>query len=371
MTDEAYATPLVVHGVARVVTVIPPLLVTMTRLPSSTAATWACVAIGRGLLTCATACHAPPDSGRRLKVPRLPHPPCCWQSAVSASTWPSITSSDRIEPPGLAAAVQCAPPSVVSHSPLPKTNPCDGGAHWAAAASPGGSIMSLEVIDGQVLALMADCRSQAGCGGLGTLTRRPLSGGAWHEVMQVRYPRPIATQARVAAALDGSRVVVTSDGGITVTTRATPCTTQGVAYASSVAVTSPYGLALLCIGQGYTGHTDKIVYISGDLGAHWARAGAPPSDGDPFAIAAGTPASLVVAAASGASWLFYSADGAQWRDAYVAGDGGLGWNDLGFTSTTNGVAVHGPVLTDSNAERRPGQLLLTSDGGASWTQVRF
>jgi photosystem II stability/assembly factor-like uncharacterized protein len=247
----------------------------------------------------------------------------------------------------------------------------DGGEHWAAAASPGGSILSLEVIDGQVLALVADCRSQAGCGGLGTLTRRPLSGGAWHEVMRVREPRPIATQARVAAVLDGSQVVVTSDGGITVATRATPCTTQGVAYASSVAVTSPYGLALLCIGQGYTGHTDKIVYISGDLGAHWARAGTPPSNGDPFGIDAGTPTSMVVAAASGGSWLFYSADGAHWRDAYFAGDGGLGWNDLGFTSTTNGVAVHGPVLSDSNSEGRPGQLLLTSDGGVSWKQVRF
>ena len=101
------------------------------------------------------------------------------------------------------------------------------------------------------------------------------------------------------------------------------------------------------------------------------KAGAPPSDGDPFSIAAGTPASFVVAAASGASWLFYSADGAQWRDAYFAGDGGLGWNDLGFTSTTNGVAVHGPVLSDSNSEGRPGQLLLTSDGGGSWRQVRF
>lgn len=65
-----------------------------------------------------------------------------------------------------------------------------------------------------------------------------------------------------------------------------------------------------------------------------------------------------------------AADGAHWRHAYFAGDGGLGWNDLGFTSTTNGVAVHGPVLTDSNGERRPGQLPLTSDGGASWKQVR-
>jgi len=247
----------------------------------------------------------------------------------------------------------------------------DGGEHWAAAASPGGSILSLEVIDGQALALTADCRPQGGCGSLGTLTRRPLSGGAWHEVTQVSNPRPIATQARVAAVLDGSRVIVTSNGGITFATRAIPCTTGGVAYASSVTVTSAYGLALLCIGQGYTGHTEKIVYISGDLGAHWAKAGAPPSDGDPFAIAAGTPASFVVAAASGASWLFYSADGTHWRDAYVAGDGGLGWNDLGFTSTTNGVAVHGPVLTDRNAERRPGQLLFSSDAGASWKQVRF
>src|SRR5215471_3819186 len=126
VTDEAYATPPVVHGVARVAKVIPPLLVTMTRLPSSTAATRACVAIGRGLLTCVTSCHAPPDSGRRVKVPRPPHPACDRQSAVSASTWPSITSSDRIEPPGLAAAAQCSPPSVVSHSPLPKTNPSDG-----------------------------------------------------------------------------------------------------------------------------------------------------------------------------------------------------------------------------------------------------
>src|SRR5215472_17229677 len=73
-----------------------------------------------------TACHAPPDSGRRVRVPRPPHPACDRQSAISASTWPSITSSDMIEPPGPAAAAQCAPPSVVSHSPLPKTNPCVG-----------------------------------------------------------------------------------------------------------------------------------------------------------------------------------------------------------------------------------------------------
>src|SRR5699024_7114950 len=31
--------------------------------------------------------------------------------------------SDKIEPDGAAAAAQCSPPSVVSHSPVPNTNP--------------------------------------------------------------------------------------------------------------------------------------------------------------------------------------------------------------------------------------------------------
>jgi photosystem II stability/assembly factor-like uncharacterized protein len=80
----------------------------------------------------------------------------------------------------------------------------------------------------------------------------------------------------------------------------------------------------------------------------------------------------VVGAASGATWLYSSADGgAQWSTAFKAIDGGAGFNDLGFTTTTDGVVVHGPVYTNGNSYGMPGQLLLTSDGGASWTTVRF
>src|SRR6516165_5771300 len=101
----------------------------MTSLPSSTAATRACVAIVPGSCTRVTTCHAPPDSARRTSVPVCAHPVCAPQALVSARTCPSITSSDRIEPAGPAAAAQCSPPSVVSHSPSPNTNPWPGSAN--------------------------------------------------------------------------------------------------------------------------------------------------------------------------------------------------------------------------------------------------
>jgi hypothetical protein len=45
--------------------------------------------------------------------------------------------------------------------------------------------------------------------------------------------------------------------------------------------------------------------------------------------------------------------------------------DLGFTTTSEGVAVNGPVYGNGNPYGLPGQLLLTSDAGTSWTAVRF
>jgi hypothetical protein len=248
----------------------------------------------------------------------------------------------------------------------------DGGEHWASADSPGSSIESLEVIDGQVLAITATCTPNGGCGQTGTLMRRAPAGGGWQVVRQVSDHGAIATQARVAAVLDGATVIVTANGGISTVTHAAPCSAEGIIVPAALAVTSPNGLALLCAGNGAAGSVDKTVYVSDDLGAHWTKAGSPARGGDPEEISAGSTSQLVVSAASGASMLYYSADGgARWSTAYYAGDGGLGFNDLGFTTATNGVVVYGPVMSDNNAEGRPGRLLLTSNGGASWQSVAF
>ncbi len=248
----------------------------------------------------------------------------------------------------------------------------DGGGRWTPAVSPGGSIESLEVIDGQVLALTAACTPDNGCGQTDTLVRRPLAGGAWQTVARVTDPGAIATQARVAAVLDGTSVLITTNGGLSTVTHGAPCATVGVSAPAAVAVTGPDGLALECAGGAAAGSVQKTVYVSDDLGAHWTQAGSPGRGGDPDGLSAGSASQLVAAAASGASILYYSVDGgAQWSTAFYAGDGGLGFNDLGFTTATDGVVVYGPVQSDNNAEGRPGRLLLTSNGGASWQKVSY
>jgi BNR/Asp-box repeat len=247
----------------------------------------------------------------------------------------------------------------------------DGGERWSAVAYPGGAIVSLEVIDRQVLAVTA----RHGPGGLTgwTLSRRALGGGPWIQIAALASDSGaggIATQAGVAAVLDGSSVLVTSNGGLTVTEHATPCPAAGKPFpaATSVAAQAPHGLALLCTGQGYTGHTDKSVYVSGDLGATWTLAGHPASAGDGGMIAASAPGHLTIATTSAASWLYYSADdGKTWRAVVTYPDGGQGWNDLGFTTTRDGVVIHGHPAYGNML----GQLLLTDNGGLTWHPVPF
>jgi hypothetical protein len=255
----------------------------------------------------------------------------------------------------------------------------DGGERWTRDLGPnppGDSILSLAIVRGQVLALTSRCAPDTGCTQVGILQRRPLDGGIWRAIAKVPVGNLndpddlIATQAGVAAVIQGRDVLVTADGGLTFTASPTPC--PAPEQEPSVAVTGPTGLALLCTGEGFTGHTIKQVYLSAADGAHWARAGAPSPDGDAGIIAATTTGDLAIATESAASWLFFSPDaGVTWRIVATNGDGGAGWADLGFTTAADGVVVHGPAISDGNTEGRPGQLDLTSDGGAAWYQVSF
>lgn len=255
----------------------------------------------------------------------------------------------------------------------------DGGLHWVRDSQPGRTILSLAVLGSHVLALTDRCTPSGGCGQNATLVRRPLAGGAWSTVATVHSAwlldatDLISTQAGDAAVLDGTKVLTITNGGMFASVHPTPCTKEGVAFPASVAATSGHGdLALLCVGQAAMSHTQKRVYISGNGGATWAKAGVPDSAGDGGTIAGPTPVTTVIATASAASWLYRSTNvAASWHTVRFESDGGMGWADLGFTTFTQGVVVHGPAITDGNREHRPGQLLLTSDTGATWQPVHF
>jgi photosystem II stability/assembly factor-like uncharacterized protein len=100
--------------------------------------------------------------------------------------------------------------------------------------------------------------------------------------------------------------------------------------------------------------------------------GRPPLAGDGGELSAGSDRALIIATASGASLLYRSTDGGRrWTTTLTEDDGGAGWADLGFTTATDGVVVHGPADDSGGTGGRPGELLLTEDGGRRWRTASF
>lgn len=242
----------------------------------------------------------------------------------------------------------------------------DGGEHWAKVPGAPTNLEHLEVSDGYVLGVTYSCSTYCS----GSLMRRPVSGGTFQKVPGVTTPGGLAIGNNIAATVADRKLVVTRNGGATFTAHQTPCQTDDNA-AADVAVTGPDSLALLCVGEPGAGSAPKTVYTSADLGAHWTKAGSPSPGGD-GGLLAGSTSKLSVASASGATEMYYSPDGGKsWSTSYQASDGGMGWADLGFTTPSDGVVVRGAPQDDANSYHRPGQLLLTSDGGASWHAVNW
>src|SRR5580658_1981320 len=148
----------------------------------------------------------------------------------------------------------------------------DGAQQWTRAATPAGYwVLSLAIVQDQVLAIMARCTAADGCPQPGMLVRRPLDGGPWSLVASdvgVSLIDPddlIATQAGIAAVTAGNDVLVTADGGLTLTRNPIPCPLHSgapsIAVTGTTGTTGTTGLAALCTGEGYTGHTIKQVYV--------------------------------------------------------------------------------------------------------------
>ncbi|HTT86593.1 MAG TPA: hypothetical protein VMF60_04440, partial [Acidimicrobiales bacterium] len=144
-----------------------------------------------------------------------------------------------------------------------------------------------------------------------------------------------------------------------------PCAVSAGYSVDAFVAPDPTSLYTLCGGTGGAGSVEKEVVKT--LHGASTVTGVPPSAGDPEGLAAQSSGTLVVSAASGASWLYLSTNGgSSWTTAETYHDGGIGFNDLGFTTSTQGVVIHGVPGPPANYAS---QLLVTHDSGASWSAV--
>ena len=183
----------------------------------------------------------------------------------------------------------------------------------------------------------------------------------------------IAVHRRVVWALLGDRLDVSVDGGQSFTTDHQPCDPRkGPGLAPTSISDDGAHSYLLCTGAPGAGSSEKQVYVTTGAHASWTRAGRPRTGGLGGTIAAGSDHAVLVASSSGASFIYRSTDDARrWGDGLLEDDGGLGWADLGFTSSSDAVVVHGPAGLAGVGNGTGGQVLLSGNGGRTWQTTHF
>jgi photosystem II stability/assembly factor-like uncharacterized protein len=253
----------------------------------------------------------------------------------------------------------------------------NGGRSWHRAAPPVSTVLSLEAVaDREIVALGDHCIPGQGCGSQMGLYHQPI-GGSWSKIANLgalnNYGGAIAVHGEDVWVAAAARIYYSTDGGHSFGHEKQPCPAGGSNFGRPTSISDDGShVYLLCTGQGFTGHTLKYVYATTGPGASWTLMGRPPTPGDGGEISAGSDAAIMIASYSAASWLYRSTDGGHtWRTVLTQDDGGAGWSDLGFTTPTDAVVVHGPAIEDAAAEKRPGRVLLSSNGGLSWQAAAF
>ena len=254
----------------------------------------------------------------------------------------------------------------------------DGGGSWQRWSVPGRYVIDFAAVrDSRLIAVTTPCSpSSGGCSHRLTLYDRPIAGGPWRAMARSgpnAFNDSISVHGGVVWVLLGQRLVVSTDGGRTFGMSTQPCAHSLAALPQPTSISDGGRFTfLLCTGQGFASHTIKIIYRTHGTSGRWTRVGQAPTPGDVGLLAAAGGGKLVIATASAASWLYRSTDGGRhWRTPLSYPDGGEGWADLGFTSSSDGVVIHGPASRDGGSASFPGQLLLTDDAGHTWRLIAF
>jgi hypothetical protein len=252
----------------------------------------------------------------------------------------------------------------------------DGASSWQRWSVPGRYVIDFAAVrDSELIAVTSPCTSASShCPNRLTLYHRAVAGGRWRRVAssgRQAFNESISVSGGVVWVLIGQRLLVSADDGRTFSAHSQPCASTVSGLPQPTSITDGGSTTfLLCTGQGALSHTVKKVFRTHGVHSGWTLIGRAPFAGDAGTLAAAGNRRLVLATASAASWLYSSSDaGKHWGTSLFYGDGGLGWSDLGFTTSSDGVVIHAPARTDGGSPQFPGQLILTEDGGHTWHTV--
>jgi hypothetical protein len=256
----------------------------------------------------------------------------------------------------------------------------DGGTTWQQV-NLSGSVISLETSGAYVDALVSPCTGEQECAGPLVLYQAPATGGSFVPVLtgpstsssggisyhlSLHAPVGFVTMNGVGAPGQADFYATENLAQPSGWKRfPDPCAVTPLYAVDAFVAPDTTSLYTLCGGPGAAGSVQKEVVKTAN--AKSTVVGTPPRGGDPEGLAATSSGTVVVSAASGASWLYRSTDGgASWTTAQTFNDGGIGLDDLGFTTSTQGVVIHGYPGPPADYVS---QLLQTTNGGATWAAV--
>jgi len=258
----------------------------------------------------------------------------------------------------------------------------DGARSWHQVPI-AGRVISLEAAAGQADLVASPCQPGTPCPGIALLqspagsdsfvpVARQSTAGRDIGALALHPPAGFAALGATAASsgLGGPTTVQATADTHTWRPFPDPCRVTQQLSLSSVAAADARTLFTLCSGEGAAGSTAKQVVATTD--GRSAVVGAPSRVGDGGQLAAATSSTLLLAASSAASWLERSTDGGRhWATVTQYNDGGAGFVDLGFTTASQGVVIHGKPETATTQPGQVDELLATRDAGSTWHHVTF
>jgi hypothetical protein len=257
----------------------------------------------------------------------------------------------------------------------------DGARTWHSV-DVGGRVLALEAGGGRVDAVISSCDGTAGCTGPARLLSSPVTNDDFTQVAVGPAGVSAAGGAAISlhppvgfAVLGSTGNPYLPDGLIVATTNGHlwqafpyPCRAAGNSALSSIIAPDTTSLLSLCTGSGAAGSTSKTVVFTRD--GKSTPLGSPPLAGDGGQIAANGISTILVGSSGGADFLYRSTDSGRTWTTMQFNDGGAGFRDLGFTTTSQAVVIRGQAaLVGGN--NPPAELLMTTDAGKTWQHVNF